>query len=481
MNKFTPTDKSTAASVFYFWGIPLSILVLYIILAFSPDLGLSVPLLILVTSIQIILIAISVYLGERCTLHWPPWFILLFAALFRLLFLFQEPQLSDDIFRYLWDGMQSLAGNNPYALQPDIAPASTKAMALLREKINHPELVTIYPPASQIVFAAGALLGKSLLSIKALIVTADLITCFVTMRLLSLLRIKPFKAALYVWHPLAVIEIASSGHIDGIGFLFLFLSVLLLFEQPVSGLSAERRRKFFEPSISFRAASGLLFSFSVLIKFFPLIFLPGLMIPGRLRDKTAFLIGFLAGIFSLSLPFMPDLKNSFLTLNTYLYNWEFSGFAFRSLRELIVSPEIPRKILLSLFILVTGSVYFRLFHSVGLNLKPGDKPVLFTGLLGAFYVISFAFLMLTPTLHPWYALSLVCFLPFSMGPAGLVFSWSVFFGYRVLIPYTILGDWSENTTTAFMVWIAPVIAFIASYLANRFNRLLSGAEHIDQG
>jgi hypothetical protein len=465
MNRFISTNNSTAASIFYFWGIPLSISILYIVLAAVPDVKLAVPLLTAVTSIQVILIAAVLFFGEKGSLHWPPWFILVFAVLYRLIFLFQEPQLSDDIYRYLWDGLQSLSGNNPYALPPDIAPASTRILALLRQKVNHPELMTIYPPASQIVFAAGTLLGKSLLSLKALIVLADLLTCFVMIRLLIALKMKPFRAVLYAWHPLPVIEIASSGHVDGIGFLFLVSAMLLLFRQP--------------RSLILRTAAGFLFSFSVLIKFFPLVFLPGLLLPGHLRDRVAFLSGFFAGILALSLPFMPELTNSFSTLNTYLYNWEFSGFAFRSLREITATPEMPRKILLSLFVLAAGSVYFRLFYHAGFYSKTGDKPELPTRLLNAFYAISFTFLLLTPTLHPWYALGLVCFLPFSAGPAGLVFAWSVFLGYRVLIPYTILGEWTENTATAFMIWIAPVIAFFASHLANNTIHLLPGTKHID--
>ena len=104
-----------------------------------------------------------------------------------------------------------------------------------------------------------------------------------------------------------------------------------------------------------------------------------------------------------------------------------------------------------------------------------------SGFLKTCYLISFAFLFLTPTLHPWYALSLICFLPFFAGPSGLVFSWSVFLGYRVLIPYTIQGEWDENTTTAFMIWVAPVTAFIASYLANRAKQLFPAVKHIDKG
>lgn len=479
MNRSSYKNKQTIISGLCCWGIPIFLAFFYLCLAAEPDLRLAVPLLTAITALQVILIAAVVYLGERDLIHWSPWVIIVLAALFRLLFLFKEPQLSDDIYRYLWDGLQSLAGNNPYTMQPDIAPAFTDSMALLRDKINHPDLVTIYPPASQVIFTAGTILGKNLLGIKTLIVLLDLATCFLIMRLLPVLKIKPYRAVLYAWHPLPVIEIAASGHVDGAGYLFLLSAILLLYGQPLSGFTLKRDSG---PDLSFIPFmfSGFLFSFCVLIKYFPLVFFPVLILPGRLRNKASFLTGFFTGIFLLSVPYLPDLKNSFSTLNTYLYNWEFAGFAFRVLREMTDTPEMPRKILLVLFCTISVLLYLRLFHDAWHGLKFPQKPVPLLNILDTCYMICFTFLLLTPTLHPWYALGLICFLPFTAGPAGLVFSWSVFLGYRVLIPYTILGQWSENTTTAFMIWAAPVFTLTAVYLS-RGAKILFPVKHIDQG
>ncbi len=346
MNISSFINKQPSYPVICCWSIPLAIAFFYFILAASPDLRLAVPLLTGITSIQVILIATALYLGELNVIQWSPGFIMVLAVLFRILFLFKAPQLSDDVYRYLWDGLQTLSGNNPYTLPPDTARAFTDAMILLRQKVNHSDLITIYPPASQVIFAVGAFLGKNIFGIKALIVLMDLLTCFLIIRLLSALDIKPYKAVLYAWHPLPVIEIAYSGHIDGAGFLFLFSAILLFFLKPDPNFSLKGKHEICDFSIIPHLSAGFLFSFSVLIKYFPLIFLPGLMIPGRIRNKAAFLTGFFSGIFFLSLPFMPGLKNSFSSLNTYLYNWEFAGFIFRSLRGMIITPEMPRKILL---------------------------------------------------------------------------------------------------------------------------------------
>src|SRR5438876_7315473 len=48
-----------------------------------------------------------------------PGFVLVCGALFRLTLLWRPPDLSDDIFRYLWDGRVAQSGLSPYAYVPE--------------------------------------------------------------------------------------------------------------------------------------------------------------------------------------------------------------------------------------------------------------------------------------------------------------------------------------------------------------------------
>src|SRR5512132_3887780 len=52
--------------------------------------------------------------GARSTLL----LVLLFAGIFRLSIVFAPPYLSDDIYRYVWDGRVQAAGINPYRYIP---------------------------------------------------------------------------------------------------------------------------------------------------------------------------------------------------------------------------------------------------------------------------------------------------------------------------------------------------------------------------
>ena len=117
----------------------------YGVLAFQPELRLVVALLVGVTAFLAVVSALTLYLGELGNVSWSPSVILCVALLLRLLFLLSPPQLSDDVYRYLWDGSQLLRGNNPYAAAP-AAVQPPPERAEIHSRINHPDHVTLYPP-----------------------------------------------------------------------------------------------------------------------------------------------------------------------------------------------------------------------------------------------------------------------------------------------------------------------------------------------
>ena len=85
--------------------------------------------------------------------------VLLFALAFRASLAFVPASLSDDLHRYVWDGRVQAAGINPYRY----APADDR-LRFLRDEgwkaINHREIQTIYPPASEWIFLAAAAAGR---------------------------------------------------------------------------------------------------------------------------------------------------------------------------------------------------------------------------------------------------------------------------------------------------------------------------------
>ncbi len=430
--------------------------------ACQPNLRLAIPVLVGASALVSGALAVALYLGERGRLDWAPGLILGIALIARLFFLFTPPQLSDDIYRYLWDGLQTLGGANPYAASPAAAPAASAAQRALLPLVNHPELVTIYPPAAQLVFAAGAALGGGVLGMKSLLVLLDLTLCLVTMRLLRRLGLPAWRGALYAWCPLSVLEIAGSGHVDGAGILFLLLAIAVVVDGRISGRSAAGERLPF-------AAAGALFALAALVKLFPLALFPGMIVFVPPGCRRSFLAGF-AGLGALLLlPFSKALPQLAQTLALYAKNWEFAGFAFNALRALTGSGPAARFLLCGVFLAALALSTRRLARGLA-PLRagaPGEDAAAGRLLAGHCYRVALAFLLLTPTLQPWYALCLAAFLPFSAGPAGLALCWSVFLAYRVLIPYTILGQWQESGWVTLLVFLAPAASFGLAQLARR--------------
>ncbi len=64
-------------------------------------------------------------------------------------------------------------------------------------------------------------------------------------------------------------------------------------------------------------------------------------------------------------------------------------------------------------------------------------------LLRLIYITLAAFVLLTPTLHPWYVVWLVPLLVFYRNPAWVAFTLLVVLSYQVLIRYEIHGVWEE--------------------------------------
>jgi len=415
------------------WAVSAAVFALYL----SAFRGLSdFDLLLTVQSVMgiVALLAVLAYLEEVCRVRLRLGMIMVGAVLFRLLFLFQPPVLSDDIYRYLWDGTRLVAGENPYARSPAEEVPETAEEADVLARVNHPDLITIYPPMAQAVFWAGAVLGGSTAGMKAVFCSFDLATCVLLFRLLSRLGLPVGRAVLYAWNPLPVIETAGSGHVDAVAVFFLVLSLSVILQRETTARSWE---------------AGAAFSLSFMTKLFPVIFLPAIL--ARMRCRMAFLGAAGCACSLLAIPFLPELLRGIGTLGHYLGSWEFGGLAYKGLVWLGLSGRAAR-------IVLAGALgAFALAVAARLALREDVRPL---SLVRALFATALVWLLLTPTLHPWYVLPLVPFAAISAQPAGIVFSASVLISYAVLVPYTACGVWTDSASTAFFVTAAAVFALV---------------------
>lgn len=302
------------------------------------------------------------------------------------------------------------------------------------------------------------MIGGTITGLKAFLALLDLGLCALLIMLLKRVEMPAWRAVLYAWNPLPVLEIAGSGHVDGAGLSMLIGSICLLMMDRQSASGAGPRQWPF-------LLAGALLACAGLVKLFPLVLTPVLFLLVPTERRIHFAAGFIASLAALVLPFLPHLVNMTASLDVYARNWEFAGFAFNTLRTMTGSGTIARLLLSSCFLLVVVGIILRLAGSINHGLSPVNR---LRQTLEACYAIAMALLLLTPTLQPWYALCLAVFLPFWAGPAGLVLCWAVFLTYQVQIPYFILGQWTENPQVTAAVFLAPLTAYLLS-------RALSGA------
>jgi len=162
------------------------------------------------------------------------------ALAMRLLLIAGEPSLSTDIYRYVWDGRVQAAGINPYAYVPADAALATLRDAAIYPNINRADYaVTAYPPVAQMLFLAVTRVSETLVAMRLAMVACEVVVVAVMIDLLGRLRLSPVAVVAWAWHPLAVWEIASSGHVDAPMVALLMLGVwLLVRHRAVSGAVA---------------------------------------------------------------------------------------------------------------------------------------------------------------------------------------------------------------------------------------------------
>jgi|FLOH01.1.fsa_nt_gi hypothetical protein len=389
--------------------------------------------------------------------------ILVVAVSMRALALCAEPNLSDDVWRYVWEGGLVLEGKSPYAQAPD-DPSLAKEReqwSVAYDRMNNKDVSAAYPPVTQAAVAAvvGAMGGseqpdRARFGLRILFSCADLLALI---PLLALLRRRGLPDALLVswaWCPLVVFEFASSAHLDSLGILFL-LSALALLDRPLA-LPKEQSSRVFLGLLSLSAA--------FLVKFLPLLAFPFVL---RRRTVGASLSSALTLACLIALGFLPvlalegGLSGILDGLANYGLRWESWNLIHRHVEPIFSmwgdrdgTWSDPRK----LSKLFTGGL--AALWMLRLIVRR-EEPVRATGLALA------AFLIVSPTLHPWYLTWIIPFLAFSKGRAWMFLVIASPLLYWPLTSWQLVGTWTEP------VWLWPLVALpffgllLSDYKRNR--------------
>lgn len=365
----------------------------------------------------------------------------------RLALLFLDPHLSDDIWRYLWDGHVQLQGVNPYLHAP-----AEGALASIRTSwhglINHPSVPTIYPPGAQLAFAALAAVGARALVFKVAWTAADLATGWILGRIA---RDRGMDVApvllLYLWCPLLMVEVGWSGHLAPLGLLPM-MGAIWLSEKGRTGTAGEAGsgpEPALGPALAERGSggAGALLAAASAVKFAPAAGLPALIRKHGWSAGAAFLVA--AGI--LAAPYLDAGPRLWAGLAEYVERWSFHPGPFR-LVEGILGAGAAKAV-------VAAAV-------AGLALRAARER--WTLERALFWTVG-AGLLLTPTLQPWYLLWILPFAALRRRPGWILFTGTAFLSYAHLDVYLSTGRWPQPLWLTLLIWVPPLAVMGWSLLA----------------
>lgn len=317
----------------------------------------------------------------------------------RAVLLFSEPQLSDDYFRFIWDGRLAIQGIHPFAALPSEyaaqgfpAPGNDAA---LYAQLNSPEYHTVYPPVAQAVFAVACYIfpdsiAGSVFVMKLFLWLMELGTCWLLWRLLMYWQLPLRNLLLYALHPLAIIEITGNLHFEG-AMIFFFLLALWWAVRGRMALSA----------------AGLALSFAS--KMLSLLALPFLL--RILGWKRTLLYGLVfAGVTALLFAPLIDLevlRHFGASLNLYFRQFEFNASVYYIARW--IGYEISGHNRIAYIGPALAAVAALSMLAIALWPRRNELKQWPGFLLAAITI----YLFLGTTVHPWYlclplALSVLC-------------------------------------------------------------------------
>ncbi len=328
----------------------------------------------------------------------PTWWIMACAVAARLVVGSAPALIETDYYRYFWDGAVVAHGVNPYRHAPAdvlagaVAGTNTETLRALAhesgaalERVNHPNLTTIYPPLAQIWFAVAYWVQPfGITGWRVVLCLADALATLLLARTLKALSLPAHQMAWLAWNPLLLREVYSALHMDMLALPLVAGAVY----------AAVRSRHTIGATLCVAASA---------VKVWPIVLTPLLLRPllGEWRRLaiSAAACAILFGLLWFPVFLVPQGQSSgFLA---YGATWQNNDGFFRAgiwLTEIILSTisaepwrshRIMRIVAASLLLAVVLSQCLRRIE------RPGE-------VVGRALVIVGAIFLLSPTQFPWY-------------------------------------------------------------------------------
>ena len=355
------------------------------------------------------------------------------SMLFRVVLLFSVPALSDDFYRFIWDGRLLANGVHPFAQLPGYYLGSGHAIdginQFLYDHLNSKEYFTVYPPFSQIIFWIAAslfpdsILG-SIVAMRIFVLAAEMGSLLLIRKLLPIFGLAPKNILIYALNPLIILELTGNLHFEAFVILFLLLAIYFVYR---SGIWQ----------------AGISMGLSIGAKLLPLILLPLFLI--RIGIKRSIVLYIATGL-TLIVFFMPLLNAEVIDgfgqgLALYFRRFEFNASIYYLVREYgfytkgyniiqTVGWKLGMIAMVGILIISFWPYSFiRGDRKWKLSIRKRNSSNEWDEIpLAMMWVLLFYFLM-TTTLHPWYLTTLLMLSIFTRYRFVIIWSAAVFLTY----------------------------------------------------
>jgi len=343
--------------------------------------------------------------------------ILVVGILFRMVFIAETPFLSQDFYRFIWDGSLTTHGINPYNYLPN--------ELIQNASFNLPNKETLYqgmgslsaahysnyPPLNQMLFTLGAFLGAgsemlTCVFYKLVIIAADIGIFFIGKNILKQLHLPEKNILLYFLNPLVIVEGTGNLHFEAVMLFFLLLSIHALLHKKI-GLAA------------------LAFASAISIKLVPLMLLPLLLPYLGIKKSITFYAVCVACCLVFFVPFYTPsfVTNYTSTVGLWFTNFEFNASIYyiaRSIGYAITGYNVIHTVGIFLPLVSISFIAYKSFLKKNISIEALIQHMLFAFSL---------YLFMSTTVHPWYIVTLVGLSIFTQHKYALVWSAAAVLSY----------------------------------------------------
>jgi alpha-1,6-mannosyltransferase len=378
----------------------------------------SIIIIFLLTSLIHYFFAVKKTDSTSLPLFWLTFFIP------RIILLFSEPFLSNDVYRYIFDSELWLNGIIPYHLPPD-AFLNSEFITSPIERINHPELSTLYLIFPEFIFVLSKNLALPI-PVFYLVIEAAIVY--------TLLRKKNDLFPLLVGvclHPLLIIETYHSNHFD---FLFLY-SVLIFYT------FSQSKTTFYLSFIVSVLTKGISLLF-ISVRRHKLIFL-----------VSAILLGFNIWIMSFSQSNGLTEYHASFSFNQPIFEFLHSYF-IESYHDIhtVVPYSLFNKLITFILVTILSFFIYRNYLSESI----------YWGLF-----ISICFIFGSSTIHPWYLLIFIYFSLQTNSKTLLFVTYTIFISYVVLIDFKLENHWELNPLYFLFIYSPFLVKLVTTIIQKR--------------